>query len=399
MIRLTTRGFGLLSTGVVLLIAASATGVRAVAWPGGLLIGLVLAAGGLTWFSARRPTLRRRLLPDRLAAGSPMRVQLDLQRDSIGAGAWSVVEETVPPELTGAPALAVPSGWGGLRSVHEYQLGTTVRGRYRVGPGIWVTTDPLGLASSRRGLGGTSLLTVTPAVHRLGTLGTAAGAGLTGESAQRSSSLLGADDALIREYRPRDELRRIHWPSTARMGSLMVRREEHAWEPSALILLDNRSGAYSGGGSGSSFEWAVSAAASIGVHLLDAGFDVELTDASGRTLAPEVGASAREVLLDHLTDVHLSNAYELSGALMQGIGGRGNLLIAVLGRLSTADAMALTNARTDGRLCRALILHAPDGSGTDPAELLVADGWQVVRDAASRSVADACAGFGWSARG
>ena len=89
MIRLTTSGFGLLTCGVVLLVAASATGVRALAWPGGLLIGLVLAATALTWFSARDATLRRRLQPDRVAAGTPVRVLLELQRYSIGAGAWS----------------------------------------------------------------------------------------------------------------------------------------------------------------------------------------------------------------------------------------------------------------------------------------------------------------------
>ena len=391
MIRLTTRGFGLLTCGVVLLVAASATGVRAVAWPGGLLIGLVLAASALTWLSARNPMLRRRLQPDRLAAGAPVRVLLELQRESIGAGAWSVVEETVPPELIGAPALAVPSGWGGLRSVHHYQLDTSVRGRYPVGPGVWVTTDPLGLVSSRRRLGGTSLLTVTPAVHPLGAQRGAAGAGLSGESSHRRSSLLGADDTLIRGYQPRDELRRIHWPSTARIGSLMVRREEHAWEPSALILLDNRTEAHTGVGSGSSFEWAVSAAASIGVRLLDAGYDVALTDASGRTVAPVVGDSVREVLLDHLTDMRLGNAYELSGALAPGIGARGNLLIAVLGRLSQADAVALTSARTDGRLCRAIVLHPAASGDRDPAELLMADGWRVVRNAAQMTVADAWA--------
>ncbi len=93
MIRLTSRGLALLSTGAALLIAASFTGLRALAWPGGLLIGLVAAGALLAARSARQPRVRRRLLPDRLAAGAPVRVTLDLERDSMGAGAWSVVEE------------------------------------------------------------------------------------------------------------------------------------------------------------------------------------------------------------------------------------------------------------------------------------------------------------------
>ena len=67
MIRLTSRGLALLSTGAALLIAASFTGLRALAWPGGLLIGLVAAGALLAAFSARQPRVRRRLLPDRLA--------------------------------------------------------------------------------------------------------------------------------------------------------------------------------------------------------------------------------------------------------------------------------------------------------------------------------------------
>lgn len=388
MFRLTNRGFGLLTLGVVLLIAAGVSGLRSLAWPGGLLLGLVAASVLLAWFSARRQSLRRRLQPERLGAGSPVRVMLELTRDSIGLGSWSVVEEKVPAELTGAPALAVPSGWGRLRSLHHYQLDTHVRGRYPIGPSVWITTDPLGLAGTRRRLGGSSLLTVTPAIHPIGTASRGAGAGLSGESSQLRSSLLGPDDALIREYRPRDEMRRIHWPSTARTGTLMVRREEHAWEPSALILLDNRAGAHTGQGSRSSFEWAVSAAASVGVHLLDAGYDIDLTDADGRTLAAE-GDSVREALLDHLTDIDVTLSYDLISSLAPGSVGRGQLLIAVLGRLSRADALALTSARTDGRLCRAIILHPAAPDADDPAELLVADGWQVVRNAGARSVAEA----------
>ena len=121
MIRLTTRGSGLLIAGLVLLVAAAVTGLPALAWPGGLLLGLVASCAVLAWFSARGHRMQRRLLPDRLAAGSPVRVSLDLERDSIGVGAWSVVEEAVPPQLTGAPALAVPSRWGRLRPGHHHQ--------------------------------------------------------------------------------------------------------------------------------------------------------------------------------------------------------------------------------------------------------------------------------------
>lgn len=397
MIRLTARGLGVATVGIALLVAAGLTGLQSLAWPGGLLLGLVGTALLLAVLSARRPRQRRRLLPHRVAAGAPVRVALDLERDSIGAGAWSVVEEEVPKQLTGAPAIAVPSGWGRLRSPHHYQLTAQVRGRYPVGPSVWLTTDPLGLAGTRQRLGGVDLLTVTPAIHSLGAAVRAAGAGLTGESAHRRSSLLGPDDALIREYRPRDEMRRIHWPSSARTGTLMVRREEHAWEPSALILLDNRSATHEGVGAGSTFEWAVSAAASVGVYLLDAGYEIDLVDADGDTLAAE-GDTVREALLDHLTDIRLTGADDLARALISGPGAHGQLLVAVLGRLSRADAIALTGTRREGRLCHALVMQPHELGGEDPADVLEANGWRVVRGAGRLSIPDAWAGLDWGVR-
>ena len=81
----------------------------------------------------------------------------------------------------------------------------------------------------------------------------------------------GDDDVIPRAYRDGDELRRVHWRSTARYGELMVRREEQRWQDRAVLILDSRRSAHIGSGPSSSFEFAVSAAASIGVHLARSG--------------------------------------------------------------------------------------------------------------------------------
>lgn len=389
--RLTLRGLGLVTAGVVLLIGAGTTGLRSLAWPGGLLLGLVVAAAVLTRRSARKPVLRRVLGTDRVSAGSVARVTLELGRDSVNLGAWGFLDETVPDGLRGGPRIPVPSGPGRLYSRHPYELATVVRGRYPVGPSRWTTIDPLGLTRLSRNLGGRTLLTVTPAVHQLDRAAPAAGTGLVGEAGQRHSIVLSPDDVLIREYRPRDELRRIHWPSTARTGKLMVRREEHAWEPSAMILLDNRRAGHTGHGPLSSFEWSVSAAASVGVHLLDAGYDIGLVDAAGRRLDAD-STNLRESLLDHLTDSALTDAGDLDGALSADIGGRAQLFLAIIGRLSAADALALTAARRHGALCRAIIVQPVEPGPDDPVEILTANGWRVIPNAGVRGIADS-----WSA--
>jgi hypothetical protein len=74
------------------------------------------------------------------------------------------------------------------------------------------------------------------------------------------------------------------------------------------------------------------------------------------------------------------------------------LLIAVLGRLSRADAIALTNLRRDGRLCRAIVLHPAEDDADDPAQILVANGWRVARSASAMTISDAWTAVEWGVR-
>ena len=69
--------------------------------------------------------------------------------------------------------------------------------------------------------------------------------------------------------------------SSARVGELMVRREEQPWQSRATLFLDNRVRAHRGQGIASSLEAAVSAAASIAVHLSHRGFMVRFVTAAG----------------------------------------------------------------------------------------------------------------------
>ena len=62
----------------------------------------------------------------------------------------------------------------------------------------------------------------------------------------------------MREYRRGDDLRRVHWRSSAHAGELMVRREEQPWQSRATLFVDNRKVAHRGTGAASSLEHAVS---------------------------------------------------------------------------------------------------------------------------------------------
>ena len=199
----------------------------------------------------------------------------------------------------------------------------------------------------------------------------AGGAGSTGEARPHRIGVVGQDDALVREYRSGDDRRRIHWRSTARMGDLMVRREEQAWDPSASIILDSRSNAHAGRGMHNSIEWAVSAAASIALHFLEDGFGVEIYEAEGpmhiSTASGQHSSTSAELVMDRLTDLRARPTTTLHYAVeTAAIDRPGQLVVAILGRLTADDADSLLRVRRNRAQGLALVLDV-DSFAETPA--------------------------------
>jgi uncharacterized protein (DUF58 family) len=217
-----------------------------------------------------------------------------------------------------------------------------------------------------------------------------------GDSRSRSISTMGEDDVTTREYRHGDDLRRVHWRSTARYGELMVRREEQPWQNRGVLLLDSRVTAHRGEGPGSSFEWAISAIASIGSHLARDGFGLRFTTESGSEVSgysadAMAGTPFEAVLLDTLALVSMSGAHSLTAGLA-GIrrGGGGGLVIAALGNLTDADLDGLARFRHHASSCVAIMLDTASWTSQTPAP-----GQPLVRH---RDHAQSCAllaGAGW----
>ncbi len=172
-----------------------------------------------------------------------------------------------------------------------------------------------------------------------------------------------------RVYHTGDSLQRVHWRSTARYGELMVRREEQYWRNSASLFLDTRRSAYSS----EMFELAVTAAASIGVHLAGEGFEARLVTTDGEV--PRQG-SFRDTLLDTLAVVRPSRAVSLDAAV-RALGAGGGQVIAVLGQLPPAQAREIASARRGTASGVALILAEDGGGGQDTARVLAGAGWRV----------------------
>jgi len=256
------------------------------------------------------------------------------------------------------------------------------------------TTDPFGLVRLDRRFVATSEVMITPQVFPLPAMRAAGGAGSAGEARPHRIGVVGQDDALVREYRQGDDVRRIHWRSTARLGDLMVRREEQAWDPSASIILDSRARAHAGPGMHSSLEWAISAAASVAIHFLSDGFSVEIYEADGSmriggSLGQHSSASG-EVVINRLTDLRPRSTQSLHYAVESaGVDQPSQLVVAIMGRLTSEDANVLLRARRNRAHGLAMLLDVDSfaESAAEPgwkgqhkraAELLRDNQWRVI---------------------
>jgi len=124
-------------------------------------------------------------------------------------------------------------------------------------------------------LDGRDELLVTPEIEDLRVPSDAASATSIGSARSRQLLRSGEEYYTMRGYQEGDDLRRIHWPSVARTGELMIRQDEASRRASGLIYLDSRESML-GQTRGAAFERAVSCAASIGALFARSGFTLRV---------------------------------------------------------------------------------------------------------------------------
>lgn len=350
---MTTRGTSFLAAGVASAIAGYLLGERGLLCVGVALLSLPLLAG----FTARRAQYRlssiRMINPPRVPVGHTAIVTLRLENISRLPTGLMLAEDTVPYALGTRPRYVLDKiERNGMREL-TYPLRSDLRGRFEIGPLQLRIADTFGLVELARSFSGRTRFVVTPRVVPLArTVISRSWAG-EGEGRTRLSSTAGEDDVIPRSYRDGDDLRRVHWRSTARYGELMVRREEQRWRNRATILLDARSSVHMGSGAGSSFESAVSAAASVGVHVAQEGLTGQLiTDSE----VVRGGPAFQDALLEALAVIRPSAHRDLSRATKElRLSGAG-VIVAVTGRLSAAEAQQLAACRGEGSQAIAILL-------------------------------------------
>jgi uncharacterized protein (DUF58 family) len=387
---LTTRGRCLLAAGIAAAVCSFVLNERDLLRVAVFVVALPLLVAVFISATRLRIGATRTLRPQRVAVGGNGEVQLELWRSGRLPAGEILLEDGVPYALGSRPRFVVERLPHDRRVALRYPLQPVLRGIQQVGPLRATITDPFGLCEFERELIGHTRLVVVPRVVALWGLPSGAGIGVGDDGSVRLHAGQGEPDVIVRQYRQGDDLRKVHWRSTARRDEIMVRVEERPWRGGTTVLLDHRAAAHHGSGPAASLEWAVSFAASAALHLRRSGHRVRLVSEHGLTLADTPGDGGDHydhVVLDALAALQPAHQRDIT---LAGDPAEGQELIAVLGTVSTEAVHELTQFRPRGIRSLAVLLDTPTWSAgvsapeqraaatEDSAALLRAAGWGVV---------------------
>jgi uncharacterized protein (DUF58 family) len=391
---LTTRGRAFLSAGAASAACAIVFGQRDLLRVGLLLLALPVITAILANRSRYLLSCSREIAPSRVQVDQPAIVSLTLENPGRVPTGLMLLEDALPYALGSRPRFIIDQLRPRWRREMSYPVRSQARGRYSVGPLTVRLSDPFGFVELTRAFTAQASLVVTPVVVPLPRVRLSGDWSGTGDNRPRAFAAAGTEDVTVREYRMGDDLRRIHWRSTARTDELMVRREEQPYQSRATLVLDTRSTAHHGTGPASSFEYAVSAAASVASHLAGRGFTVRmLTDDARASEAAwhdrGVGRSAEvQLILDTLAVITPSRRADFSAASLDR--SASGLVVAVVGGLTGADLAALASLRSGATRALAIVVDgagwarpgSPVGAGRMPASQQAAAlrhrGWSAV---------------------
>jgi uncharacterized protein (DUF58 family) len=325
---------------------------------------LPFAAAGFARWTRARLGVTRRLSATKVIPGQRVRVELEVENGSPAATSFVLLEDQMPPAL-GRPARLVLTGLPGRNSQRvSYSVVCRTRGRYHIGPLKMDISDPFALTKVRLEFPERDELVVFPEVERLvAGISTHFGSG-AGESASRHLFRTGEEFYTMREYQTGDDLRRIHWPSVARHNRLMIRQDESARRSLATLFLDTRVSSL-GQAHSPAFEKAVSATASVGVHLSRSGYALRLAAAGTRPLP-----MSEEGFLEALASVSHTPSKPLASMLVpiRSSAVADTTLAVVTSPLAAAEIGSLTRVGTVFGPKVAVLVYPVDPAGLPPEQ-------------------------------
>jgi uncharacterized protein (DUF58 family) len=301
----------------------------------GLLAALVLAFGVVS-----RPsplTIDREIQPPRVPKGSPAIAFLTFAN----RGRRSVPTTVATQQFGGTEVCTViPRLRRGERGSRAYRLPTTRRGIFDVDPLEVNRRDSYEFFRTSRTFAAVERIWVYPRILPLRRLSSGQMRHLEGPSSDVSPQGTITFHRL-RDYVPGDDLRLVHWRSSARRGTLLVRHNVDTSQPYTVVLFDQRPNRYTE----ESFEQAVDVVASVVSSAAADKAPVVLRLTDGTVIG---GARLRDPapIIDHLTGVAPDPDGSLRAQLLLERRGRGGTsLIVVTGVLDRDDLPALASLR------------------------------------------------------
>jgi uncharacterized protein (DUF58 family) len=324
----TRFGTGALLVGLALLI-----GGWVAHWAPVVLLGagvLILLIGSLV-FVAWRPhlDLDRAVEPPRVQKGLPAIAVIHVTNLSRRTLAPVAIEQRLGDTPIRATLPRLRRGQQGLRT---YRLPTSQRGVYEIGPVEVPRADPFGLCRTVQRLGTPQRIAVHPRLLAMHPLPTGISRNLEGPSSDASPQG-SVTFHRLREYVVGDDLRNIHWPTTAHVGKLVVRHNVDTAQPYTVVLTDLDPLRYSA----ETFEQAIDVTASLVTSMAVGKAPVQLRVTNGDHLG---GPTQRDptAIVDYLTEVGPDSQGSLTAELVLLRRDRGGTaLVVVTGQLELSN--------------------------------------------------------------
>lgn len=278
-----------------------------------------------------RLEIRRSIHPPRVVVGESCHVRLTILNRGPRRSPVLGVRDEVGADGEVSMHVA-PIGAGQHRDA-TYTLPTSRRGLHPIGPLTLRTEDPFGLVRRSTTVADTRVVIVLPSSSPLTPLAGAAGDEPEhGTRVLASSATVDEELASMRPYTVGDDIRRIHWRTTARIGQPVVRQYDQPWQRRTTLLLDVDAGATDP----AAFERAVITTTSVVRRSAADGEMLRLVTTDGLDSGFVGAAEQLDALLDRLALVAPTDDASLArGLRVLGASSSGRLVV-VGGRMSAA---------------------------------------------------------------
>jgi uncharacterized protein (DUF58 family) len=339
--------------GLALLAAGRIVGIGELYVFGAAALLLVLVCALYVHLTRLDLEIDRRVHPSRVYAGNTSRVEIRVQ--NLRRQPTPLLRLRDPVSGTDGADLLVPPLDRHAAAAATYRLPTDRRGVHRVGPLEVIVSDAFGLVRSSTVAAGLVEVTVFPRIDEIDPVPFTVGHDpLAGSLQPHALGRAGDDFYALRPYVVGDDLRQIHWPSTARHDELLVRQQEQPWQGRTTVVLDVRRAAHDA----ETIEVAVSAAASIVYANSQRNDLVRLVTTEGTDSGFAVGRSHLGAMLEHLAVVEAAGTASLRAMLELLKKGSGGALVVIVANVPGDELSAIARL---GRRYGSLTVVKVDG--------------------------------------